>query len=66
MPASASFSKGTGKAVEVFDRKTIVRSDRRKSFSSSLATDDDIDVEPEKYLLPFKKPKVLDIAKPIK
>jgi hypothetical protein len=58
-------SKGTGKAIEVFDRKAIIRSDRIRGMSGILAQADDFDLEPEKYLYPFKKPKVNDIAKTI-
>lgn len=61
-------SKGTGDAVEVFDNKTIIRSDRFRSIAASFEASGNkylSDIEPEKYLLPFKNPKERDIAKPI-
>jgi len=60
-------SKGTGEVVYVFDRKAIIRSDRMRGVGLAIgASKDEIENEPEKYLLPFKKPKEGDIAKPVK
>ena len=59
-------SKGTGEVVYVSDRKAIIRSDMKRGLiTNPLATDAEIEREPEEYLLPFKKPKEGDTAKPI-
>lgn len=61
---SLELSKGTGEIVDVFDRKAILRSDMKKRIPGTYyITKQELAVEPEKYLVPFKKPKEGDIAK---
>jgi len=58
-------TKGTGKVIDVYEKKAVVQSDKQRTDPQSYTMRMLINLKPEDLLIPFKDPKEKDIAKRI-